>query len=100
MVYGCFKDLPRRIASDKALPDKAFDIAKNPESAEYQRGVASIVYKSFNNKSAGGGINNEIMSSQQFADELHKAIIRKLTKTKVYPPFKDNMTYVDICKRP
>ena len=81
MVYGCFKDLPRRIASDKALRDKAFDIAKNPEYAGYQRGVASIVYKSFNNKSAGGGINNEIMSSQQFADELHKAIIRKLTKT-------------------
>ena len=30
MVYGDFKDLTRRTASDKILLDKAFDIAKNP----------------------------------------------------------------------
>ena len=29
MTYGDFKDLPRGAASDKALRDKAFDIAKN-----------------------------------------------------------------------
>ena len=28
-VYGDFKDLTRRTASDKILPDKAFNIAKN-----------------------------------------------------------------------
>ena len=30
MVYGDFKDLKRRTASDKVLRDKAFNIAKNP----------------------------------------------------------------------
>ena len=31
MVFGDFKDLKKRIASDKILRDKAFDIAKNPK---------------------------------------------------------------------
>ena len=31
MVYGDFKDLTRRIASDKILRDKAFNIAKHPK---------------------------------------------------------------------
>ena len=30
MAYGDFKDLLRRIAADKVLRDKAFNIAKNP----------------------------------------------------------------------
>ena len=29
MTYGDFKDLARRTASDKALRDKAFNVAKN-----------------------------------------------------------------------
>ena len=31
MVYGDFKDLTRRTASDKILHDKAFSFAKNPK---------------------------------------------------------------------
>ena len=31
MAYGDFKDIARRTISDKALRDKAFDIAKNPK---------------------------------------------------------------------
>ena len=31
MAYGDFKNLPRRIASDKLLRDKTFNIAKNPK---------------------------------------------------------------------
>ena len=30
MAYGDFKNLKRRLASDKVLRDKAFNIAKNP----------------------------------------------------------------------
>ena len=41
----------RRAASDKALYDKAFNIAKNPKYDAYQCGIASMVYKSFNKKS-------------------------------------------------
>ena len=44
MVYGDFKDLNRRIAADKVLLDKAFNIAKNPKYDGYQRGLASMVY--------------------------------------------------------
>ena len=42
MAYGDFKDLTRRKASEKILPDKAFDIAKNPKYDGYQRGLASM----------------------------------------------------------
>ena len=49
MTYGNFKDLIRRTASDKILRDKAFNIAKNPKTDGYQRGLASMVYKLFDN---------------------------------------------------
>ena len=35
MAYRDFKDLARRTASDKALKDKAFDVAKNPKYDGY-----------------------------------------------------------------
>ena len=36
IACGDFKDLPRRIVSDKVLCDKALDIAKNPKYDGYQ----------------------------------------------------------------
>ena len=50
MVYGDFKDLTRRAASDKILCDKAFDIAINPKNDGYDRCLAPIVYKFFDKK--------------------------------------------------
>ena len=47
MAYGDFKDLTRRTASDNVLRDKTFNIAKNSKYDGYQRGLASMVYKSF-----------------------------------------------------
>ena len=41
---------------------------------EYQRGLASVVYKFFDKKSKGTGIANE--PNYQLADELHKPIVR------------------------
>ena len=58
ITYGDFKDLTRRTDSGKILHDKAFDIAKNPKYDEYQRGLASMVYKFFDKKTAGGAIKN------------------------------------------
>ena len=43
MAYGDFKDLAKRIASDKILRDKAFNIAKNPKYDGYQRGLVSMI---------------------------------------------------------
>ena len=78
MVYRDFKDLKRRTASDKTLRDKAFNIAKNPKYDGYQRGIGSMVYKSFDKKSKGGSIaNNDIKQNLQLAKELHKPVIRK-----------------------
>ena len=70
MAYEDFKDLARRTASDNILRDKAFNIAKNPIYDGYQRGLASMVYKSFDKKSTGGGIaNNDIKQNLQLAKE-------------------------------
>ena len=52
MINGDFKGLPRRTTSDKILRDKAFNIAKNPKYDGYQCGLASMVYKFFDKKSA------------------------------------------------
>ena len=77
MAYGDFKDLKRRTASDKILRDKAFNIAKNPKYDGYQRGLASMVYKFFDKKSKGSGVNIPLEFNEQLAKELHKPIIRK-----------------------
>ena len=75
-AYGDFKDLARRTTSDKVLRDKAFNIAKNPKYDGYQRGLASMVYKFFDKKSKGSGVNIEVKHNEQLAKELHKPIIR------------------------
>ena len=51
MAYGDFKDLTRRKASEKILCDKVFNSAKNPKYDEYQKGIASMVYKLFESMS-------------------------------------------------
>ena len=50
MVYGDFKDLTRRTASDKILHDKASNIAKNPKYDGYQRGLVSVVCMFFDKR--------------------------------------------------
>ena len=59
MTYGKSKDLAKRAQSGKVLRDKAFRIASNPKYGNYQRGLASMVYKFFDKKSGGSGIANE-----------------------------------------
>ena len=58
MAYGDFKDLSRRTFANKVLHDQAFNIAKVPKYDEYQRGLASVVYKCFDKKTSGNGIKN------------------------------------------
>ena len=89
MAYGDFKDLARRTASDKVLRDKAFNIAKNPKYDGYQRGLASMVYKFFDKKLKGSGVNIPLEFNEQLGKELHKPIIRNFKKRTVYSRFKD-----------
>ena len=108
-AYADYKDLINRTKSDKVLKDKAYDIASNPEYDGYQRGLASMVYKFFDKKSTAGPSalartgsgfkklkNTAKPSSSILADELHKPIIRKFNKRKVYSQFKDNIWGVDL----
>ena len=90
-AYSDSKDLAKRTQSDKVFKEKAFAIANNPKYDGYQRGLASIVYKSFENKSKGTDSKTDIGENQQLANELHKPIIRKFKKRKVYSSFRDNI---------
>ena len=72
MTYGDFKDLTSRTACDNTLRDNTFNIAKNAKYNVYQRGVASMVYKSFYEKTAASGIKNEHISNKELAEELRK----------------------------
>ena len=53
-----------------------------------------MVYKFFDKKSKGSGIINE--PNYQLANELHKPIIRKFKKRKVYSSFRENIWGVDL----
>ena len=93
MAYGKSKHLAKRAQSDKVLRDKAFKIASDPKYDGYQRGLASMVYKFFDQKSNGSGVDAE--PNHQLTNELHRQIIRKFKRRKVYSSFRDNIWGVD-----
>ena len=92
------------------LRDKAYDIASNPEYDGYQRGLANMVYKFFDSKVASPDKKStaepSVLARTEsgfkkpsfliLADDLHKPIIRKFNKRKVYSQFKDNIWGVDL----
>ena len=71
-----------------------YDIASNLEYDAYQKGLASMVYTFFDKKTMRSGAV-EPNESLKLADELHKPIIRKFNKRKVYSSFKENIWGVD-----
>ena len=104
MAYRDFKDLKKRTAADKVLRDKAFNFAKNPKYDGYKKGLGFMVYKIFKKKTKGSGVtklgNKSVIKftpqNEQLADELHKPIIRKFQKRKVYPASSDNIWAGDL----
>ena len=93
MAYIDLKYLPRRKASDKVLRDKAFNIAKNPKYYWHQCGIASIVYKFFDNYScspntSGDAIKSETIPNQKLTEQLHDPIVKKLKYVKYTHPSK------------
>ena len=104
MAYGDFKDLAKRTAANKIKKNKAFNIVKNPKYDGYQRGLASMVYKFVDEKTAGSRVTTlankpgikSAPQNEQSAKELHKPIIRKFKKRKVYSAFKDNIWAADL----
>ena len=82
MAYGKSKDLARRNESEKVLRDKAFAIANDSKYDGYQRGLASMIYNFFDKKTSGSVVTTE--ANYQQANKLHRQIIRKFKRRKVY----------------
>ena len=98
MAYGDFKNLPRRTTADKVLRDKATlrDIAKNKKKVDHNIDLASMVYNFFDKTTLRRAFKSEVMPNQQLAEELHKPIIKKYEKRKVYSSFMNNILGVDL----
>ena len=108
-AYAKCKDVESRLISDHKLRNSAYDIASNPKYDGYQRGLASMVYNFFDSKVApldkktmSGKGNTKDSSLERMgnnkilAEELHKPVIKKLNKRKVYSQFRDNIWGVDL----
>ena len=94
MAYGKSQNLAKRTQSEKFSRDKAFKIASDPKYDGYQRGLASVNYKSFDKKSDGGAVDTE--PNYQLASKLRKQIIKKFKRRKVYSLFRDNIWGVEL----
>ena len=94
MGYGKSKDLAKRTQSNKGLRDKAFKIASDPKYDSYQRGLALMVYKLFDKKSSGSCVDAE--PNYQLANGLHRQVIEKFKRRKVYSSIRDNIWGVDL----
>ena len=55
-----------------------------------------MVYKFFDKKLKGGDVNIPLEFNEQWAEELHKPIIRNFKKRTVYSGFKDNIWGADL----
>ena len=75
------------------MKEKAYEIAINPKCDGYQGGLASMEYKNFDKKT---GLRASV--NEQLAQELHKQVIKKLKRKKVYGRFKDNIWATDLAK--
>ena len=80
IAYGKYKDLEKRTQSNKVLKDKAFEIANNPKYDGYQRGLASMVFKFFDQKLEGSGIKS--MSNHNFQMNFINQLLGSLKKEK------------------
>ena len=109
VAYAKYKDVENRLISDQKLRNSAYDIASNPKYDAYQRGLASMVYKFFDSKvtpldkktmsGKGNAKHNSLECTENnkiLAEELHKPVIKKFNKRKVYSQFRDNIWGVDL----
>ena len=94
MAYGDLKDLAK--ISHKVLCDEAFIIKNNPKYDGYHCSLVQIVYKLFDKKTAGDVVKSTNILNKQLAEELHKPILEKFDKRKVYSSFIDNVWGADL----
>ena len=77
-IRNACKDLPKGTIWDKILKDGASKIAVNLKYDGYQRGLTSVIYKFFDNKTGLWASLNE-----ELVQELHKQVIEKLKEGEV-----------------
>ena len=93
-AYSNSKDLAKRTVSDNIMKDTAYGIGRNPKFDGYQRTLAGMIYKFFYKKTGSGAIATSkagVSVNEELAEELHKPVIEKFKRTKVYARFKDNI---------
>ena len=96
-AYAKYNNRLNRKKSDVVLKKKALKIAMDPKVNVYQRGLASMFYKFFNEITKGSGLkyNKKLNENKILAEELHELIIKNFKRRKVYSTFKDNIWGVD-----
>ena len=92
-AYSDSKDLAKRTVSDNILKYRVYKIARNRNYQGYQTALPSRVYRLFDKKTGSG-----ISVNEQLAEELHKSVIKKLKRRKVYARFKDNIWAADLAE--
>ena len=90
MASGKSKDLAKSTQLDKVLRDEAFKFVSDPKYDGYQRELPSMIYKFFDKESCKRGVA-ATEPNYQLANELHRRIIRKFKRQKVYSSFTDNI---------
>ena len=102
-AYADNKDLINRTKTDKVLKNKAYNIAINPgydglskRFSEYGLASKSMGSGTAESTAKPSSLERTVKdSSLILADELHKPVIKKFNKRKVYSQFKDNIWEVD-----
>ena len=90
------KKIWQKELNHKGLRDRAFKIASNPKYDNYQRELAEIKKSSENGVDALLVNKSATEPNYQLANELHKQIIRKFKRRKIYSCFRDYIWGVDL----
>ena len=92
-AYGKYKDRLNRKKPDVVLKNKALKNVMDPKINGYQRGLASMVYTFFDERTKRSGIESDkrFHKNKKLEEELHKTIIKNFKRKKVYSSFKDNI---------
>ena len=75
------------------MKDRAYEIARSRGYYGYQRALASIAYKFFDKKTG-----SVVSINEQLAKELHKPVIKKFKRRKVYARFEGNMLEANLAE--
>ena len=89
MAYRDFKDLNRRTAADKILPEKYLMLLKIQNMVDINVDLLQWFIYFLIRKTSGSGIKN--ISNNKLAEKLQKPIIAKFNKRKVHSPFIRNI---------